>query len=358
MQNSFRNRVAKFWNSFSEEESQIREMMNNKVEGETLLNFVDSILQIAFHKIYFEMGINNEGKYELILTPEGNRSRLIQLHYWLQHAPQELWEKWNFYSSKPAHAKAGSTLTMYGIEIGENDIEIYPEIENERPKVNIEIYSSKMMDLDEDQRYSMLFIYLDQFIGELYTMEYIGSITFVNERTKKQTVKITELRSFINKTIEENSWPKFDNPTEIYTGYRIEPKENSDWTLREDIFSGYTSCSSILNDFYGKKTARFNEAKQDGVIFGFAFFENINVPREDIINFRGEIEDKIVEETVPYGIANTIGGATGFHFSYIDFIIYDYPAFINIVKRILSTYNFEEFGYSDFSIESKPILFN
>ena len=63
MQNSFKNRVAKFWNSFSEEESQIREMMNNKVEGETLLNFVDSILQTAFHKIYFEMGINNEGKY-------------------------------------------------------------------------------------------------------------------------------------------------------------------------------------------------------------------------------------------------------------------------------------------------------
>ena len=50
MQNSFKNRVAKFWNSFSEEESQIREMMNNKVEGETLLNFVDSILQIAFQK--------------------------------------------------------------------------------------------------------------------------------------------------------------------------------------------------------------------------------------------------------------------------------------------------------------------
>ena len=87
-------------------------------------------------------------------------------------------------------------------------------------------------------------------------------------------------------------------------------------------------------------------------------FSSAKSAREDIINFRGEIEDKIVEETVSYGIANTIGGATGFHFSYIDFIIYDYAAFINIVKRILSTYNFEEFGYSDFSIESKPILLN
>ncbi len=119
MPNSFKSRVSKFWESFSEEEGQIREMMDNKVEGETLLNFVDSILQIAFTKIYFEMGINNEGKYELILTPEGDRVRLMQLHYWLQYAPQHLWEKWNFYSTKPPHGKPGSTITMYDIRLEE-----------------------------------------------------------------------------------------------------------------------------------------------------------------------------------------------------------------------------------------------
>lgn len=358
MQNSFKNRVTKFWESFSEEESQIREMMDNKVEGKTLLNFVDSILQIAFHRIYFEMGINKDGKYELILTPEGDRTRLMQLYYWLHHAPEHLWEKWNFYSTKPAHGEPGSTIVMYDLQIGEDDIIFYPEIDNERSKVNVEIYSPKLMTLDEDKRYSIFFVYLDQFIGELYTMEYIGYIDFVGDKQEKESVSITGLGSVIDKAIENNSWPKFENPCEIYSGYRMEPKENENWTLREDIFSGYTSCTPILNDFYNGKNEHFDEAKENGVIFGFLFFENINVPREDIVNFRGDIEDKIVTETASYGIANSTGGATGFHFSYIDFIIYDYEAFITVAKRILSTYNFEEYGYADFSAGSEPVLFN
>jgi hypothetical protein len=358
MENSFKSRVAKFWESFSEEEGQIREMMDNKAEGETLMNFVDSILQIAFHKVYFEMGVNDEGKYELILTPEGDRARLMQLHYWLRYAPQHLWEKWNFYSSKPALGESGTTMEMFDIQIGEDDIVIYPEVDNERNKVNIEIYSPKLMTLNENERYSMFFIYLDQFVGELYTMEYIGYIDFVEEKQDKPSVKITELKPIVDNRIENDGWPKIDNPCEIYSTYRMEPNEKEVWTLREDILSGYTSYTPLLNDFYEGKADHFNEAKENGVVFGFVFFENINVPREDVVNFRGEIEDKIIAETVPYGIANTLGGATGFHFSYIDFIIYDYEVFITIVKQILSAYNFEESGYSDFSVESEPVLFN
>ncbi len=138
----------------------------------------------------------------------------------------------------------------------------------------------------------------------------------------------------------------------------MDPNEKEDWILREDIFSGYTSCTSLLDEYYKGKSQRFDEAVSNGVHFGFLFFENVNVPRENIVNFRGDIEDKIMEQTVPYGIANSLGGATGFHFSYIDFIIYDYEAFINIAKEILTGYDFEEKGYSDFKRDIEPVVFN
>jgi len=358
MKDSFKSRVNKFWKSFSEEEYQIREMMDNKAEGETLLNFVDSILQIAFDKIYFEMGINNEGKYELILTPEGDRAKLMQIHYWLQHAPEDLWQRWNFYSSKPGKATSGWKMTMYGVDLSSEDIIIYPEIDSDKNKVNIEIYCPKLMTLEENQRYSMFFIFLDQFIGELYTMEYVGYIDFVESKSDKKATSIEELQSMIDDNIENNGWPRFDNPCEIYSGYRMEPTENENWTLREDIFSGYTSCTPLLNEYYNGENQHFNEAAENGVRFGFLFFENANVPRENIVNFRGDIEDKIVEQTVPYGIAHSLGGATGFHFSYIDFIIYDHEAFMIIVKEILAGYDFEEKGYADFCKENEPVIFN
>ena len=357
MQEPFRSRVTKFWKSFSEEEHQIREMMDNKVQGETLLNFVDSILQIAFNKVYFEMGINNEGKYELILTPEGNRARLMQLHYWLQYAPAHLWKKWNFYSSKPAHGKPGASIVMFDVNLSDEDIIIYPEVDSNKNKVNIEIYCPKLMALEENQRYSMFFIYMDQFIGELYTMEYVGYVDFVENELDKTSTTIAKLRTFIDKAIEGNEWPKYENPTEIYSGYQMDPKENEGWTLREDVLSGYTSCTPILNEYYNKESHQFDEAKENGVVFGFLFFENSNIPRENIVNFRGDIEDKIADQTAPSGIANCLGGATGFHFSYIDFIIYDYDAFMVIAKDILSAYNFEEKGYSDFSTKADSIVF-
>ncbi len=359
MQETFKNRVAKFWKYFSEEEYQIREMMDNKAEAETLLSFVESSLQIAFDKIYFEMGINDENKYELILTPEGDRARLMQLHYWLQYAPEHLWEKWNFYSTRPGKEKPGSksNLQMYGIQISEEDVTVYPEIDNERNKINIEIYSPKLMGLDEGERYSMLFIYLDQYVGELYTMEYIGYVDFVESTLDKDAVLISGLLPVIDKAIEDRQWPKFNNPTEIYSGYRMEPKENENWTLREDVFSGYTSCTPLLNEFYNGTSDRFDEAVANGVRFGFLFFENVNVPQDTIVAFRGEIEDKIVDQAAPYGIANSLGGATGFHFSYIDFIIYDYEAFMKIAKDVLATYNFEEMGYSDFKADAEVVVF-
>lgn len=358
MQESFKNRVLKFWKSFSEEESQIREMMDNKVEGETLLNFVDSILQIAFNNVYFEMGKDSGDKYELILTPEGDRTKLMQLHYWLQHAPEHLLNKWNFYSTKPAHGKDDASIEMFGVRLSTDDIIIYTDIDGEKNKVNLEIYCPKLAPLEEKKYYSIFIIFLDQFIGELYTMEYIGYIDFLEEPKEKKQVKITGLKAIIDKAIYNNDWPKFENPCEIYSGYRMEPNENEGWKLREDIFSGYTSCTPLLSDYYNGEGKRYNEAKNDGVIFGFVFFENVNVPRENIVNFRGDIEDKIVEQAATYGIAASLGGATGFHFSYIDFIIYDYDGFINIAKEVLAGYDFEESGYSDFTTEAEPVVFS
>lgn len=358
MQTSFKNRVSKFWKAFAEEESQIREMMDNKVDGETLINYVDSILQIAFNKVYFEMGINNEDKYELILTPEGDRTKLLPLHYWLQYAPKHLWEKWNFYALKPSHGKAGSYIEMYDIKLGEEDIIIYPKIDNERNKINIEIYCPKITVLEKNEQYSILLIYIDQFIGELYTMEYIGYVDFIQTKINDISVTIIELRSFIENIIESNNWPKFENPHEIYNGYRMEPNEGENWKLREDIYSGYTSCTPILNAYYNGESKYFDESKADGITFGFIFFENSNVPHENIVYFRGSIEDKITDKTTPYGIANSLGGATGLHFSYIDFIIYDFEAFMTEIRDVLSNYKFEEVGYSDFITGATPILFD
>lgn len=357
MEKSFKERVKNFWLAFEKEEAEVRKMMDDKVEGETLLKFVSSILDIAFTNSYFEMGVNGDGKYELILTPEGNRAKLMQLHYWLQQAPESLSEYWNFYSSKPGHPDSNFGMQMYDISLSKEDVNLYYSIDDERRKVDIEIYCPPLIALEENKRYNMFFIFLDQFIGELYTMEYIGYVDFVEEKQDKPIISIGELKALIDETIDEKEWTRIDNPCELYSGYQMEPSEEDDWTLRQDIMSGYTSCIPVLNAFYNGDETYFADYASDGLTFGFLFFNNNEVPKDKIVYFRGEVEDKILAQAEPMGIANSIGGATGFHFSYIDFIIYDMDAFLNVVKEVLASYNFEESGFSDFAQDKDPIVF-
>jgi len=353
----FKKRVFDFWDAFVKEEPEIRSMIDNRADANSLVSFVGNILNIAFTDPYFQLGKSDDNKYELILTPEGDRARLLQLHYCVSLAPKSLKSIWNFYSSKPAKSKPGNSLQMYGESIVSEDVSIYYEKDKDRSKINIKVFSPKLMELEESKRYNMFFIFLDQFIGELYTMEYVGYIDFVEEPQNLQETNVAEFKRVIDRIIEENNWNKADDPLDMFMGYHLEPNENEGWQLGEDIYIGMTSCPLIINKFLQRDDSIFNSFKKDGVIFGYLFYENINVPQEKMISQRSEIEDRIREITEPQMIAFSIGSATGFHFSYIDFIIYDYEAFIKIAKEILLAYDFEEVGYSDFIFGKEPHWF-
>jgi len=357
MKTTFRQRVTELWLKFEKEEANLRNLMESKANPQTLVKTMNSILNIAFTNPYFQMGKNEEGKYELILTPEGDRARLFQLHYCVQMVPAKLKEKWNFYSSKPGDAKGHNRMEMYDVSLSGEDMKIYYEVDNERSKVNMQVYCPKLMELEENQRYNMFFIFLDQFIGELYTMEYIGYIDFVDTELDLPQIVAPEFKSLIETIVEENKWTTLDNPYELFMGYQLEPKEEDGWQLREDVYIGMTSCALVINKFLQADRSLYDEFEQDGVVFGFLFYENVNVPQERMVPQRSEIEDKIMAIAGPKGIAYSIGGATGFHFSYMDFIIYDYDAFIEIAKGILSSYDFEETGFSKFISGEEPLWF-
>lgn len=355
MEKSFKQRVIEFWAAFEKEEANLRSLMDSKADAQTLVGTMNRVLNIAFNDPYFQMGINDEGKYELILTPEGDRARLFQLHYCVQNAPAKLLEKWNFYSSKPGDAKDHNSMEMYGISLKAEDMKLYYEADTERSKVNIQVYCPKLMELEENERYNMFFIFLDQYIGELYTMEYIGYIDFVEAEQVLPEVSIADFKDLIDKIVKENEWATLDNPYELFSGYQLEPTEEDGWQLREDVYIGMTSCIPVINKFLQHDSSLSEEFEADGVVFGFLFYENINVPQERMVPQRSEIEDKIMAIAEPQGIAFSIGGATGFHFSYMDFIIYDYDAFMEIAKEVFASYDFEEVGFSKFIFGDEPV---
>lgn len=354
---SLKNKVLQFWRAFSEEEATIREMIDNNADGKTILSFSESILKIAFNEVEFQLGVNIDGKYELILSPQGDRIKLIQYHYWLRYAPEHLKNKWVFYSSKPAFANTEYKLNMFGVAIEDKDLILYPTVNNKSSKIELKVYCPKLNDITESQKYSIIYTFLDQYISELYTIEYVSKIQFTGDKLKHSGIKISLLKEYIDVLIEAKGWSHSENPLDGYIGYKLnQTEEKEGWGLREDITSGYSSCTAAISAYHFKDEEFYHKYKQDGMVFGFIFYENFDLADSEAAYMRANIEDQIIEQTGTNGIANCIGGAAGLHFSYIDFVIYDYKAFMKIIKEIMADNMLDEVGFSYFLPGAKPII--
>ena len=68
------------------------------------------ILNIAFYSVSFELGYNGE-KYELILTPEGDKIKLFELIYFVKHAPKEIENNWNILVGRQANTDIAVSYT-------------------------------------------------------------------------------------------------------------------------------------------------------------------------------------------------------------------------------------------------------
>lgn len=355
---SFKKQVQEFWKEFEKEEANIRKLMKDETDPNTLVKTMSSLLKVAFADIPFEMGINKEDKHELILSPNGNRILLIQIMYLLKYKPVQLDKHWNFYSSKPAHGYEGMELGMYDLKIPANDFLIYNNLNEEAKIINIEVHAPILKDLGDNEKYTALFIMLDLFIGELYTMEYIGSIDFTENKKgdEFEHIPLFKMKSYIDYLINEHDWEKTKDITKQYTGYRANAAENPQ-ALREDVFIGSTSCFEIIRALGQDDIFPLKALEEDGVHMAYIYYDNSTVADENMVPQRAEIEDKLDETFERDGIAQLIGGATGSNNSYMDFIVYDLDAFIETAKEEMKNYSFKPQGIGFFQSKEQNIRF-
>lgn len=359
VKNSFRSKVLEFWQAFSQDEYIIREMINKGADPSVVLAFTESILKIAFSEICFQVEAdnNNKNKYELTLSPQGDRVKLIQYHYWCMQAPNALKRYWNFRSSKSAFkTSADNSTVMFDVMLKPSDVILYPKIDNQHSKIELFIYSPKLDLLDEAKRYSIFFKFLDQHIGESYSIDYVSNIQFIDQKIEEQAIEIDALRGLINRAIMAFGWQKNRNPLESYISYSLTPKTSNDWKLREDISAGYTSGIMPIHSFQMLEDKCFKTYERNGVTFAFLFYENSNLTEDQLAKLHTTISTEVSKRSGLQNVANCIGAAVGHHFSYIDFIIYDFQLFSTAIKDIINKYKFEEVGLNFFHSEAEPIL--
>lgn len=329
----FRQRVEEGWKSFMEGEAHLREMMDAK-QHEEVVELCHQLLEPAFQELYFEMGFNGS-KYELILSAEGDRARLFKLAYFKNHAPQEVYEKWNIHVGR--QPCEGFELRMYDQSISTSDALVWVE-DLEDKQVGLTVYCEKLRGLlkeNEGQAYSLAAILLDQAIGEISSIRYVGYLEVVGEPQDGTPIRLDELAAYIGEHTDperENRPITAEELCQWYSAYQMKPSEDENWYLREDIFAGATCCIPIVQGYYRGDDTVMEDFHKDGAVPGFFYYPLDGIEKDQILDLRDRVEQEIGAAA---GDAVTFtGGATGRAYGYLDFIAWDITALLNVAVKV------------------------
>ena len=334
----FRERTEDWWETFAEMESELRQMMDedkDHTRGAELVSQMQETLNLVFDEISFEMGFNGE-KYELILTPEGDKVKLFELVYFQKHAPKEVLEQWNILVGRQPLQNIG-LRTDDGWDISGEDVQIWLEEQGEN-SFAISAYCEKLLPMlrdEEGRAWWMLTTFTDQVLGEIPHMRYIDSFDVLEEPKAEPSFLLSQLPDKLREQgLELSTDP--EAYLESYLGYKMEPNEDPDADWRLDTMVGSTCCVPLINGYLNTDNDFMDDLHADGTVAGF-FCYPLNTLREEegsqkIFDFRDKLEEVFATDEGSEVLTLT-GGATGLYCGYVDFIAWDIRTALQMAKE-------------------------
>ena len=334
----FRERTENWWETFAEMEAELRQMMDedkNHTRGAELVAQMEETLNLVFDEISFEMGFNGE-KYELILTPEGDKVKLFELVYFQKHAPREVLEHWNILVGRQPSRNIG-LRTEDGWDISGEDVQIWLEEQGEN-SFAISAYCEKLLPMlreAEGRAWWMLTTLTDQVLGEISHMWYIDSFDVLTEPRAEPSFPLSQLPDML-KEKGANLTTDPEVYLDSYLGYEMKPNQDPEADWRLDVMVGSTCCAPLINGYLNADNDIMDALHADGAVAGF-FCYPLDTLREEegsekIFDFRDKLEEVF---TTGDGseILTLTGGATGLFCGYVDFIAWDIQTALQMAKK-------------------------
>ena len=334
----FRERTEDWWETFAEMEAELRQMMDedkDHTRGAELVAQMQETLNLVFDEISFEMGFNGE-KYELILTPEGDKVKLFELVYFQKHAPKEVLEHWNILVGRQPLQNIG-LRTEDGWDISGDDVQIWLEEQGEN-SFALSAYCEKLLPMlqeEEGRVWWMLTTLTDQVLGEISHMWYIDDFNVLEEPNAEQSFLLSQLPDMLK---EKGANLSTDPEAYLnsYLGYKMEPNKDPEADWRLDVMVGSTNCVPLINGYLNADNDFMDALHADGAVAGF-FCYPLDTLREEegtdkIFDFRDKLEEVFTTGDGPEVLTLT-GGATGLFCGYVDFIAWDIEAALQMAKE-------------------------
>ena len=350
---NFRERTQEAWAAFSQIEAELRQIIDTDEthqRGEELVEKCGNALKTALRDTSFELGFNGE-KYELILSPEGLRSRLFPLVYFQKQAPESVLEHWNIWVGR--QPCEGFELRAGEIEVRAEDVQMWAE-ETEDHQVSLVLYCEKLTPLlkeDADKVWWALSMLVDQTIGEVSAIAFVAGFDVCaqpKDEPAKLLSELPELLQSMGLSLWRDGGDYLENS---YRAYELKPVEDPEADWRLDVYTGSCRLPVLINDYLTARADTVDEYHRDGIAAGFLCYPVDGFAGEDraeqILQFRDDLRDAILEKAGAEAVT-FLGGATGLYYGYLDFLAWDLPAVLDAARDFFEDSQIDQGGFHTF----------
>ena len=327
---TFKTRVERFWEWYATVAERFYRTIEDKKAPELAPEVSARIKELlpGFAWV-FGPGANRQG-HSFTLSGEGNLHRQLLAIYWQWRAPKLA--GWTFYSARQTASDPGNwRFELGGLDFEAKALWLSPSVDVERKRIQLTVWHPLFPKLEEQARWTVVYLLLDETLGEVGTQNWIGQIDF-NESKLQEAIPLAELPAYLRQVEAEHGWKK-RGPGESWTVYRFDDGQGD--FPRGDVLTGITNVVPLINEFARTHGELADPLAGSGADYLYVAFDARILPKGKESASRGEIEDALSEKLEAERRGNVLGGALGARFAYIDLLVYDGAASIRSIVETL-----------------------
>jgi hypothetical protein len=320
-----------FWNWFAKNEKQFFKTVK---QGSNIEKDFFEKLSAKLNKLkdgfYYLAGMYDDNTVELVLSAEGIIKNIVFVEELVACAPS--FEGWKFTALKPALNIEDVSIEMNGYKFSADNLNFYAiEVEGYPDEIDITIVYDDFIEEDKETITSGIYIFLDNYLGELHFTETIDAINVIGKADAlHELIPIEKLKEYL-------LWRQKEF-VEKYEGLRHDTNNDSYSGLEAELESGNPLIAVINTDLLDWENKASHpwmlviEIKYDGE-------DNNGMPDEQTYKLLDEIENDVMSELKDFEGYLNIGRQTANSIRQIYFACKEFRKPSKLLYQIQSKYS-------------------